>query len=159
MSCKLQGQLKCLNTYDRYKKYDNYEMLRNKYVYTIFKPKRGSNIRHVNITMIKDFEHIEDSLSCLKDMLYSGDISRVTVDNTTASFNVNTFLDLSQLYQSLRSDWNVSFSAQLFPAVCWRLNMATVQIFSSGKIVIIGAKSERDIKEVVAQCYAIMKKY
>ena len=80
----------------------------------------------------------------------------VTIENVVASINFGVPIDL---YAMATHNSFLSYNPTKFPALVLRLAKpkTTVLIFSSGKAVIVGAKSEYDIKRIVKRVALFLK--
>ena len=152
-SVKLYGKLSTLNTS---KSYPNFSVVRHQYTYIIFKQKHG--VHHINVTKIPCFRQIEDSLTYLKQLVQQGCLSPLKVDNITATINFGRPLQLSYLYTALKNNHKVRYAAQKFPAIFFSLTAGTALIFASGKLILVGHKTEAQLKEGVTECAATILK-
>jgi len=80
----------------------------------------------------------------------------VTIENVVASINFGIPIDL---YAMATRNSFLSYNPTKFPALVLRLAKpkTTVLIFSTGKAVIVGAKSEDDIKKIVKRLALFLK--
>ena len=77
--------------------------------------------------------------------------SEIKITNIVASAILNGVIDLDKLYSSEGMDGNILFEPEQFPALIYRWESPQVifLIFSTGKIVCVGAKKEKEIYEAV----------
>lgn len=75
----------------------------------------------------------------------------IQITNIVASATLNGIIDLDKLYSSEGMGGNILFEAEQFPALIYRWESPKVifLIFSTGKIVCVGAKKEKDIYEAI----------
>lgn len=86
----------------------------------------------------------------------------ITVQNIVASINLFTSIELVEMYQNLIDDDSVdiSFYPDKFPGVILKIQKPKVSslVFSSGKLVLTGAKSTENVKIGVEVISKILKK-
>jgi len=77
---------------------------------------------------------------------------RTAVQNIVALADVGTQLDLVKLSQSLAS-WDILYEPEQFPGLVLRPGegKATLLVFSSGKLVIVGTRSEDELAAVLRE--------
>ena len=75
----------------------------------------------------------------------------IQITNIVASATLNGVIDLDKLYSSEGMGGNILFEPEQFPALIYRWESPKVifLIFSTGKIVCVGAKKEKDIYEAI----------
>ncbi len=78
---------------------------------------------------------------------------RVQIQNVVASANLNAEVNLEIAAEQLD---NVMYEPEQFPGLIYKMNEPRVVllIFSSGKMVITGAKSEEEVAQAVKNIYA-----
>jgi len=74
---------------------------------------------------------------------------KIQITNIVASATLNGFIDLDRLYSEMGG--KIIFEPEQFPAAIYRMESPSVVflIFSTGKIVCVGAKKKEDIYEAV----------
>ncbi len=86
----------------------------------------------------------------------------ITVQNIVASINLFTSIELVEMYQNLIDDDSVdiSFYPDKFPGVILKIKKPKVSslVFSSGKLVLTGAKSTENVRIGVEVISKILKK-
>lgn len=133
-----------------------------KIVFTVF---HGS--RHVNVTGARSYSILEEAINRFNHQLGENVcISNVIVDNTTSVgrvwFGEKPFMDLCALEKNAKNNrdkWatTVSLRPDFFPgAVIRKDKCATIIAFSSGKFVIVGAKSSWAIQEAYQRLLALI---
>ena len=128
------------------------------------KTKQSRNF-HVNITKIPSTEHIPKALDELKLVINSKFITEeFKIENMTCLYQITTDINLLTFYNNLKL--NVDFGiiqkrydSEKLPGIFLTLQKCSALIFSSGKIVIIGASSEEDAKQGIKIIYELLKKY
>lgn len=82
----------------------------------------------------------------------------VKIENVVASVTVNQKIDLNSIVKLFP---NVEYRPEQFPGVVYKLKKpkTATLIFRSGKMVCTGAKSEKQVKEVVTKVVEDLKKY
>jgi transcription initiation factor TFIID TATA-box-binding protein len=75
----------------------------------------------------------------------------IQITNIVASANLNGDIDLDMLYSSEGTRGNILFEPEQFPALIYRWESPKVifLVFSTGKIVCVGAKKEKEIHEAI----------
>jgi len=75
----------------------------------------------------------------------------IQITNIVASANLEGFIDIDKLYASEGMEGNILFEPEQFPALIyrWKSPQVIFLIFSTGKIVCVGAKKEKDIYEAI----------
>ena len=131
----------------------------------VFPKKRGSPYQHINFTGINKFEEVEQALHCAAFYLNLevNDLILLTVDNIWAKsdcliqlmkmcgvVSLNLKLLLSVLKATLTSE-NVSikFRPESFSAIVLRGFKATTLIYSTGAVVIVGAKEYSCLEKII----------
>ena len=82
---------------------------------------------------------------------------KIEVQNMVGSGSVGMDLNLNSLAMELE---NTEYEPEQFPGLVYKLEgtRATFLLFSNGKIVCTGTRSETKLKEAVAQLIAVLKK-
>ncbi len=83
---------------------------------------------------------------------------KITVQNIVASGSINISLNLNYLALELE---NTEYEPEQFPGLVYKLiePNATFLLFSNGKIVCTGTKSEKDLYAAVDKLIVILKKF
>lgn len=92
-------------------------------------------------------------------MIIEGELGQPSIDNLTATLNLQQTLKLSHLYTYMKQDFNIRFSALKFPALFWRQDCGTLYIFASGKVNLVGFKTPDQLEDACRQCLVFMRKY
>ncbi len=81
---------------------------------------------------------------------------QIQIQNIVASANLHVFVDLERAAEVLE---NNMYEPEQFPGLIYRMRKPRVVllIFSSGKMVITGAKREEEVKEAVFTIYKILR--
>ena len=158
------ANLLLLNSDDKNVKYfGNFIVVRrNNFVYSIFKKrkqlageknkeKKGGNtvLYHINITKIPSPEQIASSVDNLKNVIRNKYLVMTKIiNNVTCTYDTKLssipLLDLiEELKEKIPSVKRVRFNPERFPGMFISFPDNTLLIFSSGKMVVIGGKSER----------------
>ncbi len=108
----------------------------------------GSKTEKKAINAIKDIIKEIDMLDCVSG---SSDIDWIRIENVVASTNLFRKIDLEKIYFKLPS----MYEPEQFPGLIYKPynDSTTCLIFSTGRMVIVGAKSEKKIYET----FEIMK--
>lgn len=80
----------------------------------------------------------------------------VRIENVVASVVLDQYIDLEAITRSIP---NVDYNPDQFPGLVYRLNRpkTATLIFSSGKMVCTGAKSEKDVKRAVKKIITTLR--
>lgn len=155
----------CLNRGISIKKHNNFIVLYNKFVYTIFRESKDQT-NHINITKIPSFDIIQESLDFLSTEL-SFDIipNSLKIDNITGSLNLNKKLVLCELIEKTKKYTThekiiLSYNNEKFPGLFMKVSLSTKKIgtiivFTSGKIVFVGCKTVSDLECLTSLIHAL----
>ena len=128
----------------------NFIVIFKKYTFTIFKPNALTGDMHCNVTKLKSFSNITEAISILTDIIPNVKVKYSSTDNITAITNWNQKVNLDLLFSKLCSSYEIKYNIQKFPAIFIRYplesNHVTVFIFSTGKVICVGCKSEEQLK-------------
>ena len=128
------------------KVFSNFTVVRKQYVYTIFKTRKNDKSYHVNITKVPSRADVKISLSLLTDIISNRFyVKSWEINNLTCSFRTNFEIPLPDVFDKLRKEncvKKIRFNPERFPGMFVTFKANTVLIFSTGKMVIIGAKTE-----------------
>ena len=123
----------------------NFYIIKDTFPITIFK-KLGSRY-HLNVTGIQSTKHITFTLDLLithycfpESFVYL----RHTIDNLTATYNLGYRLPLQTLAVEFTP---CNYNTERFPGLHIKSRKGAVMIFSSGKVNILGLKSEQEVEE------------
>ncbi|MEM3615456.1 MAG: TATA-box-binding protein [Candidatus Methanomethylicia archaeon] len=80
----------------------------------------------------------------------------VRIENVVASVILNQYIDLEAITKSVPT---ADYNPEQFPGLVFRLNKpkTATLIFSSGKMVCTGAKSEKDVKKAIKRIISTLK--
>ena len=113
-------------------------------------------------TGAKSMEKVDESIQKIIESLKKINIQikikpKIYVQNMVASGNVNMDLNLNKLAMKLD---NTEYEPEQFPGLVYKLPMAkaTFLLFSNGKIVCTGTKSEEQVHEAVEKLKDNLKK-
>jgi hypothetical protein len=133
------------------KSYKNFIVIKNKYTYIIFKTNK-SNENHINITKIPSIKEVLESIELLQS-LFDFIITYKSIDNIIATTNLFRKLDLFSICkQNIFS--STKYNNEKFPGLFIKSKLGTSILFNSGKIVIVGAKTEKDIECLIQKICA-----
>jgi hypothetical protein len=133
------------------KNYNNFLVVKDIYTYIIFK-KNKNNENHINITKIPNIDSVSNAITRIQDLTKSLILSQ-TIDNIIASTSLPNPLNL-KLISTLFT--NVKYNNEKFPGLFIKFTTGTVIIFHSGKIVIVGCKTEKDLQCLILKIFARM---
>ena len=155
---------KLVDEIDTKKKQNNFRVIRiDKIVYAVF------SSGHVNVTGVQDFDRVCDAIHNfnVKYKIHADKCSTAySVDNSTSTayyfeegsnkrINISTF---KKTYTINREKVTISHRPHYFPGVILRrAGKCTAILFSSGRFIIIGAKSIEEINEAYDLVCAIIK--
>lgn len=126
-----------------FKQQRNIFIIKDLFSITIFK--KPNEKYHLNVTGIKSLKLVPDVIKWIFDIYCSEhtfELLWCKIDNITACFNLGYTISLSNLALQLTSS---KYNPERFHAVYFKNDKGTAVIFSSGKINIVGAKSELDV--------------
>ncbi len=108
-------------------------------------------------------EDTEAAVEKLKEKLGEGGVKVegepvVEVQNIVASSDVGVKVNLDQLAIEC---WNTEYEPEQFPGLVYRLDSpkTVMLVFRSGKMIITGAKSPKDIREAAEKTKAVVYEY
>ncbi len=108
---------------------------------------------NVVCTGAKNLDEVERSLEQIKETLKKINVTitikpEINIQNMVASGNINMDLNLNTLAMKLD---NTEYEPEQFPGLVYKLDKAhaTFLLFSNGKIVCTGTKSEEDVYKAV----------
>ena len=110
--------------------------------------KKMSEKYHVNITGIPSLKDVEEAISWLINVYCSVEsfiLIKKEIDNLTATYNTGYKIrldDAVKLFSGAR------YNIERFPGACVKYNCATIIIFASGKVNILGKNSMLEIGEI-----------
>jgi len=133
--------------------YPNFVTFKKDFSFVVFK-KSKNNSNHVNISSLRTNQDIKKSLHILKNLLKVKILS-LKVDNVVATTNIKKRLNLLDIARS--KTLNTKYNPEQFPGVFVKLVKGTAILFHSGKVVIVGSKSYKDLKWVVKEITAGLK--
>lgn len=129
--------------------HNNFIVVRSKYTFIIFKPKLKSETNHINITKIPHLNLIKDAIDEIEGLLRCNTFDLV-VDNISATSTFPCKLDLVKLVNEKKFD-QIKYNNQAFPGLFLKFEFGTAIIFHSGKINIVGCKSEKNLEWILHQ--------
>lgn len=105
-------------------------------------------------TGAKNLQEVDDSIKKIKEYLAKLDINitiepKITIQNMVASGSINMDLNLNMLAMKLS---NTEYEPEQFPGLVYKINgktSATFLLFSNGKIVCTGTKSEEQVHDAI----------
>ena len=166
LSCKIvltKSDRISFNMGNSVKKYDNFTVVKNKYVYIVFTKSRLMRQFHVNITKIPSMEHVPRAMEELKQIINEDFfVKEYRVENLTCLHNLNMDFNLAQIFQIYEQKYvdeilKMRYNPEKFPGMFITLKNCTVLLFSSGKIVVIGAASEEHAKNGINSVFKLLK--
>jgi len=126
------------------KNYKNFVVIKTLFTYIIFKSKEQHSESHINITKIPKVTAIREAIDLIKSLINCKIIS-YKIDNIIATTNLRTELNLASISNNCRLE-NIKYNNEKFPGLFIKFNTGTIILFHSGKLVIVGCKSEENIK-------------
>lgn len=144
------------------KVYSNFVVIRKSFVYTIFKKNLITNLHHVNITNIKNFDDIAKALESIIKFGLKLVKDTVKIDNLSGLLNTHKNIKLSDLVQSIKNNseknfsninFIISYNNEVFPGLFLKVfhkkskqKIGTAIIFHSGKVILVGSKKIEDLE-------------
>ena len=147
-----------------HKVYSNFTVVRKEYVYTIFKTRENDKTYHVNITKVRSRADLLNSIGLLRDIISNRFSFGKTwkINNLTCSFCAGFEIPLPDVFDKLRKEScvkKIRFNPERFPGMFVTFEANTVLVFSTGKMVIIGAKTESAAEHSVGLIMDFLKQY
>jgi TATA-box binding protein (TBP) (component of TFIID and TFIIIB) len=108
----------------------------------------------VNLTGIRAFNEIPSTIETFVKTFHLENfpMSKVSVDNTTCTFNLSQSLNILSLYNIVKASRDdtviihkTKVNAHHFPCLRMKTNCGSVAIFSTGSVLLLGCKSVKDI--------------
>ena len=133
------------------KVYQNFFVLHNKFTYIIFKKSRANNVVHINITKVKNFKEIKNSIKHLQTILQISRafIVKSFIDNITITGKLATEISLTK-YIAVNSHFTIKYSPEKFPGLFVKIKtLGSIILFSSGSFIILGAKSKKKLLKLI----------
>ena len=128
----------------------NFTVVRRKHVYIIFKKQGDDKSYHVNITKIPSAAQIQSSIDDLDGIIINSfAVTTWKVENLTCSLDAGFNIPLMHIFEPLQRKSFVKrlrFNPERFPGMFVTFESNTFLLFSSGKMVIIGADNEEGIR-------------
>lgn len=135
------------------KKFDNFLVIKDKYTYIIFKTNNEKE-NHINITKIPSIECIPDAINIIKKLTQCF-VKTEKIDNIIATTNVDHKLNLNDIVNE-KKFVQIKYNNEKFPGLFLKFKKGTAILFHSGKIVIVGSKSEKDIECLIQKIVAVI---
>lgn len=133
------------------KKYQNFLVIKTKFTFILFKTNsKGEN--HVNVTKIPKLSYIKEAIKIIKKLTLCI-VKSKTVDNIIATTSVNKNLNLRKIVRDKKFS-KIKYNNEKFPGLFLKFKKATAILFHSGKIVIVGSKSKKNIECLIKKIFA-----
>lgn len=133
----------------------NFLVVREKYTYSIYKTSKTSNTNHINITGIPSLNKIEDSINNLHNFLDFKLLSS-KIDNIIANFKLKNCIDLISICEKKKFPI-IKYNSELFPGAFVKFDKGSAILFHTGSVVVMGCKSEEDLKCLIKNIYAVIQ--
>jgi TATA-box binding protein (TBP) (component of TFIID and TFIIIB) len=140
---KLKG-LNCIH-------YTNFLVIKNKYTYIIFKTNKQKE-NHINITKIPNLSNVKEAIDLITNLTQCI-VTSFKIDNIIATSSANQKLNLDKIVKEKKFN-QIKYNNEKFPGLFLKFNKGTAILFHSGKIVIVGCKSEEAIKCLIKKIFA-----
>ena len=152
--------------------YNNFRVIKTKYTYIIFTKSKINRKFHVNITKIPSLDHISKAINELKNIINgSFSVENLKIENITCLHILNKNINLVDTFRNLKkkqyeenTDSNqnniivqTQYNPEKFPGIFLRLKNCSLLLFSSGKLVVIGATSEEEAKNGIFSILNMLK--
>lgn len=130
--------------------HNNFFVLKDKYTVILFKPKRSTNVSHVNITKVKNFEDIGDIKPFLFNLFNCFFVpNSLKIDNLTFIHYLRNEVNLSLLYNTFHKSFTFKYNNAIFPGLHYKGEKGAAIIFHTGKVVIVGCRTLQEISELI----------
>ena len=127
--------------------HNNFLVAKSRFTFIIFKANIRSITNHINITKIPNLYSISDAITELETVLNCKSFG-LTVDNISATCNFPHKLDLIHVVEEKKFS-QIKYNNQVFPGLFLKFPIGTAILFHSGKINIVGCKSEKDLEWIL----------
>lgn len=135
------------------KQYNNFNVIKNKYAFIIFTKSKIRQKFHINITKIPSFDHIPKAIEELKNIIESPfSVEEIKIENITCLHILNKEINLIEIFRNILSSEfskdiiHMRYNPEKFPGMFIKLRKCTILLFSSGKMVVIGATNKEEAK-------------
>ena len=154
------------------KQYNNFSVIKTKYTYIIFTKTKTNRTFHVNITKIPSLDHISKAIDELNNIINENfSVENFKIENITCLHILNNNINLLETFNNLNKNQYVisqdseekniviqaRYNPEKFPGIFLKLRNCSVLIFSSGKLVVIGATSEEEAKKGIFSILKFLK--
>lgn len=148
----LNNASKCLENINiKYKLYSNFISFKKQLTFVLFKTSADTT-NHINVSKIKTQEDIDFACNSVRS-IFGVSILAVKVDNIVSTTNLKKSLNLSDIVTSNRFGV-VKYNPEQFPGLFLTLERGSAILFHSGKVVIVGCKTNKDVEWVVREITA-----
>lgn len=127
----------------------NFYVIRDKFTFILFKPRKHQTIAHLNITKIPHFDQIQEAVLKAKDLFSCVLENTLRIDNITFTHCLRKPVNLPLLYNKFSPNYTLKYNNDLFPGLFYKSIKGTAVIFHTGNINILGCKSLTEIKEII----------
>jgi TATA-box binding protein (TBP) (component of TFIID and TFIIIB) len=163
ISQSLDSVENCMKELTRiYKRYNNFIVIREEFVYTIFRPgKKSSN--HINITKIKNFDEIEKAVKKLDVFKFKVNENSLKIDNITGSIDLKKEINIQKVINIVTKEEKfnnikVSYNNEKFPGLFLKVKaVGTIIVFYSGKVVFVGCKTLSNLECLASLTRVLME--
>ena len=131
------------NTNVSYEIKSNYIIIKQKFIYVIFKSKNNF-INHINITKIPDSINIRVSIEFFINIIlenFKVHVLNYKIDNLTAIYDMKKEIDQNKLADKLKTSHIIKFNKEKFPGLFIKLEQGTFIIFHTGKVNLVGCQN------------------
>ena len=138
-----------------FKSYKNFVVVKSKYTYSIFKTNSKLEENHINITKIPSLHKVPKAIKYLKRYLDFSEKSR-KIDNIIATFKLEKPIDLISICEKKLFE-SIKYNNESFPGLFVKFKQGTAILFHSGKVVLVGCKTKKDLKCLTSNICAVIK--
>lgn len=125
------------------KQYNNFLVVKSKFTYIIFKTNKNRE-NHINITKIPSIKNIFEAVELIK-VLTDCQVTSQTIDNIIATTNHKSKISLKEVIEK-KIFSAVKYNNEKFPGLFLKFEEGTAILFHSGKIVLVGCKTVKNIE-------------
>lgn len=156
---------KCEEMNIKYKQNGNMIIIKSDFVLCIIEKKLKPGLRtqsgrqiHVNLSGVKNFNDLKLKLDFLKNIFLKKkyELKYQKVDNISANFSLANKINLRDLYEKTQ---NCKYNTERFPGLFLKLENSTAVIFNSGKVNILGCKTESQVLQAWNKVKEIVNVY
>ena len=129
------------------KQYGNFLVFKDNFCFTLFQPAKKTGLSHLNVTHLKDKSDILKVAQKIRRYI-CGELllSTLKIDNITASSHINREIDLYLFYLQNSDRFTILYKKEKFPGCFIKTASGTALLFHTGKVIVVGCKTAKQIE-------------